>query len=59
MSREVADTVPVSSAGQVGTVLQYFVERTPGSVVDTKYSGFSFHFRDADPAFGLEQAKAL
>lgn len=44
---------------QVGTVLQYFVERTPGSVIDTKYSGFSFHFRDADPAFGLEQAKAL
>ena len=54
---------PVVCAGlllvQVHLVLRYFVERTPGAVLDVKHSGFSFHFRDADPVFGDAQAKAL
>ncbi|CAM9967763.1 unnamed protein product, partial [Phaeothamnion confervicola] len=44
---------------QVLSILRNFTERTPGSHLETKDSGLTWHYRDADPEFGLAQAKNL
>lgn len=40
-------------------ILDYFTERTPGSVLEIKNSVVTWHFRDADQVFGSWQAKEL
>ncbi|KAA8495657.1 Alpha,alpha-trehalose-phosphate synthase UDP-forming A [Porphyridium purpureum] len=40
-------------------VLQYFTERTPGSVLDQKQYSISWFFQNADPQFGSWQAFEL
>lgn len=40
-------------------ILEYFTERTPGTVLDPKDKVITWHFRDADPLFGTWQAKEL
>jgi len=43
----------------VKPILDYFTERTPGTVLETKNRIITWHFRDADPQFGSWQAKEL
>lgn len=43
----------------VESLLEHFTKRTPGSLLEAKDSCFTWHFRDADPDFGLNQAKDL
>lgn len=43
----------------VESILEHFTERTPGSLLDIKDCCYTWHFRDADPTFGLKQAKDL
>lgn len=45
--------------GQVIGILESFTERTPGSFLEMKDSCLSWHYRDADPDFGMTQAKNL
>jgi trehalose-6-phosphatase len=40
-------------------ILESFTERTPGSFLEMKDSCLSWHYRDADPDFGMTQAKNL
>ncbi|KAF1315291.1 Trehalose-phosphatase, partial [Globisporangium splendens] len=44
---------------EVESILEHFTERTPGSLLDIKDCSYTWHFRDADPTFGLKQAKDL
>lgn len=44
---------------EVESILEHFTERTPGSLLDIKDCSYTWHFRDADPEFGLKQAKDL
>lgn len=44
---------------EVESILEHFTERTPGSLLDVKDCSYTWHFRDADPTFGLKQAKDL
>lgn len=46
-------------AHQVMGILESFTERTPGSFLEVKDSCLAWHYRDADPDFGLSQAKNL
>ncbi|CAM9446996.1 unnamed protein product, partial [Choristocarpus tenellus] len=39
--------------------MQYFTERTPGTYIENKESSLTWHYRDADPHFGLWQAKDM
>ncbi|CAM9645716.1 unnamed protein product, partial [Chrysoparadoxa australica] len=43
----------------VHPIMQYFTERTPGTYIENKESSLSWHYRDADPHFGLWQAKDM
>ncbi|KAJ2263353.1 Trehalose-6-P synthase/phosphatase complex synthase subunit [Coemansia sp. RSA 376] len=40
-------------------LLQHYAERTPGSFVEMKEAGVTWHFRNADPEFGEWQANEL
>eukprot|EP00171_Calliarthron_tuberculosum_P009165 IDg9165t1 len=40
-------------------ILEYFTERTPGSLIEKKNMVLTWHFRDADQVFGSWQAKEL
>ncbi|KAJ2469858.1 Trehalose-6-P synthase/phosphatase complex synthase subunit [Coemansia sp. RSA 2322] len=40
-------------------LLQHYAERTPGSFVELKEAGVTWHFRNADPEFGAWQANEL
>lgn len=44
---------------EVESILEHFTERTPGSLLDIKDCSYTWHFRDADPTYGLKQAKDL
>jgi trehalose-6-phosphatase len=44
---------------EVLSILQTFTERTDGSYVEKKETGMTWHYRDADPDFGVFQAKDL
>ncbi len=44
---------------EVLSILQTFTERTDGSYVEKKETGLTWHYRDADPDFGVFQAKDL
>ncbi|RLN90131.1 hypothetical protein BBJ28_00020533, partial [Nothophytophthora sp. Chile5] len=44
---------------EVESILEHFTERTPGSLLDVKDCCYTWHFRDADPTFGLKQAKDM
>ncbi|GLD98062.1 hypothetical protein PINS_up019285 [Pythium insidiosum] len=44
---------------EVEYILEHFTERTPGSLLEVKDCCYTWHFRDADPTFGLKQAKDL
>ncbi|TDH66268.1 hypothetical protein CCR75_009462 [Bremia lactucae] len=44
---------------EVESILEHFTERTPGSLLDIKDCCYTWHFRDADPTFGLKQAKDM
>ncbi|KAI9919025.1 hypothetical protein PsorP6_011552 [Peronosclerospora sorghi] len=44
---------------EVESILEHFTERTPGSLLDVKDCCYTWHFRDADPIFGLKQAKDM
>jgi trehalose-phosphatase len=44
---------------EVESILEHFTERTPGSLLDVKDCCYTWHFLDADPEFGLKQAKDL
>eukprot|EP00611_Tribonema_gayanum_P004565 TRINITY_DN1376_c0_g1_i1.p1 TRINITY_DN1376_c0_g1~~TRINITY_DN1376_c0_g1_i1.p1 ORF type:complete len:1060 (-),score=283.32 TRINITY_DN1376_c0_g1_i1:298-3147(-) len=43
----------------VHPIMQYFTERTPGTYIENKESSLTWHYRDADPHFGLWQAKDM
>ncbi|CAN0528208.1 unnamed protein product, partial [Ectocarpus sp. 12 AP-2014] len=43
----------------VRPIMQYFTERTPGTYIENKESSLTWHYRDADPHFGLWQAKDM
>lgn len=49
----------MSLTNQVMGILESFTERTPGSFLEVKDSCLAWHYRDADPDFGLSQAKNL
>jgi trehalose-phosphatase len=40
-------------------IFNYYSERTPGSFVEVKDYTITFHYREADPEFGLDQAHEL
>ncbi|KAJ2742420.1 Trehalose-6-P synthase/phosphatase complex synthase subunit [Coemansia sp. BCRC 34301] len=40
-------------------LLQHYAERTPGSFIEMKEAGVTWHFRNADPEFGEWQANEL
>ena len=44
-------------ARQVMDIFESFTERTPGSFLEIKDSCLSWHYRDADPDFGVSQVK--
>lgn len=41
----------------VQDVFEYYVERTAGSTIEVKKSSVTWHYRNADPDYGLFQAK--
>jgi trehalose 6-phosphate synthase/phosphatase len=54
--------LPLGDTGwrdRVLTILEDFAERTPGSLVERKAAGFSWHYRAADPEYGPLQAREL
>ncbi|TBU17423.1 trehalose 6-phosphate phosphatase [Ordospora colligata] len=38
---------------------QFFLQRTPGSELESKKTGYAFHYRNASPLIGVKQAKAF
>ena len=44
---------------QVLPILNYYTERTPGSFLEQKERSLSWHYRDADPDYGVWQAHEL
>lgn len=44
---------------EVVKVLEDFTERTPGAYLELQESCVTWHYRDADPDFGLSQARGL
>jgi len=44
---------------QVMPILEYFTERTPGSLLEAKQFSITWHFQDANPQFGSWQAYEL
>ncbi|CAM9120754.1 unnamed protein product [Sphacelaria rigidula] len=49
----------LSWRSEVLAILQNFTSRTPGSFLELKDSGLTWHFQDTDPDFGQTQAKNL
>jgi trehalose 6-phosphate synthase/phosphatase len=46
-------------AAHIKSILDEFAARTPGSHVEAKSSVVAFHWRNADPVFGMRQANEL
>lgn len=40
-------------------IMQYFTDRTPGTYIEDKEISLTWHYRDADPHFGVWQAKDM
>ncbi len=53
------ENMDLSWKDEVAQILYDFTERTPGSCLEVKESSVTWHFQDADPDFGLTQAKHL
>ncbi len=53
------ENVDLSWKDEVVSILYDFTEQTPGSCLEVKESCITWHFKDADPDFGLTQAKHL
>jgi len=51
--------VPVEGMDRVRTVLEHFVDRTPGSFIEEKECSLVWHHRMADPEFGAWLANDL
>lgn len=51
--------VDLSWKGKVKEVLEYFRERTPGTIIEDKASSLTWHYRKAEPDFGKWQAQEL
>ncbi|CAM9278203.1 unnamed protein product [Laminaria digitata] len=49
----------LSWRSEVLAILENFTGRTPGSFLELKDSGLTWHFQDTDPDFGQTQAKNL
>lgn len=45
--------------GDVLNVMEYYTERTPGSMIERKCASIVWHYRQADISFGEWQAKEL
>lgn len=54
-----AMTVPGDWMDRLIPILEQFTEATPGSLIETKSASVAWHYRMADPAFGLRQAHEL
>ncbi|KAH9330003.1 hypothetical protein KI387_002111, partial [Taxus chinensis] len=62
MEEEWETCVPVMDFGWtavVNPIFKLYTESTDGSFVEEKQSAVVWHFQDADPDFGLWQAKEL
>ncbi|CAN0197313.1 unnamed protein product, partial [Phaeothamnion confervicola] len=55
----IGEDLDLSWKAAVQPIMQYFTERTPGTYIEKKESSLSWHYRDADPHFGLWQAKDM
>lgn len=44
---------------EIQPILNYYTERTPGSFLEIKERSISWHYRDADPDYGVWQAREL
>jgi len=42
---------------EVGEIFSYYTERTTGSFIETKKSSITWHYRNADPEWGLFQCR--
>ncbi|UQA57981.1 bifunctional alpha,alpha-trehalose-phosphate synthase (UDP-forming)/trehalose-phosphatase [Polyangium aurulentum] len=51
--------VPADWKSRFLPLLEQFVARTPGSLIEEKWASVTFHYRMADAAFGALQAKEL
>lgn len=40
-------------------IAEFFRQRTPGSEIESKRTGFTFHYRNSSPLIGKKQARAL
>ncbi|EGB10122.1 hypothetical protein AURANDRAFT_22806, partial [Aureococcus anophagefferens] len=49
----------MSWADDAAPLIEYYTERTPGSVVEKKESGLAWHYRDCDLNHGAWQARQL
>ena len=56
---ELAPGVDRSWMPVVEEAMASYVARTPGSFIERKYSGLAWHFRKAEPGFGLRQGREL
>jgi trehalose 6-phosphate synthase/phosphatase len=52
-------TAPQTWRPQVLEILREYAERTPASLVEEKPAGLAWHYRAADPEYGLQQANEL
>jgi trehalose 6-phosphate synthase/phosphatase len=56
---EAAMSVPGDWMDRVTPILEQFTTATPGSLIETKSASIAWHYRMADPEFGLRQAHEL
>lgn len=56
---ELTAEVDLSWKEEVKGVLEYFRERTPGTLIEDKPSSLTWHYRQAEPDFGKWQAQEL
>eukprot|EP00274_Cyanoptyche_gloeocystis_P006865 CAMPEP_0196652372 /NCGR_PEP_ID=MMETSP1086-20130531/1643_1 /TAXON_ID=77921 /ORGANISM="Cyanoptyche gloeocystis , Strain SAG4.97" /LENGTH=311 /DNA_ID=CAMNT_0041982879 /DNA_START=80 /DNA_END=1015 /DNA_ORIENTATION=+ len=53
------DAVDLTWMEAATKIFQYYTDRTDGSFIEVKDSAMVWHYRDADPDFGLMQAEEL